>query len=291
METRKPVAAGQFYPDSADELRKSIEESFMHRLGPGAMPNDTGRGKNVIAAISPHAGYIYSGMCAAHSFRAIKEAGDFDLFLIIGFSHSGFDREGGSTLALDWETPLGIAEVDKEFVKLLLKETSVAENPMAINNEHSIEVQLPFLQFLYKKFMFVPLSVSHYCDFSKLAKEIRAVVKKTGKRVCYIASSDFTHYGYNFDYVPFKENIKENLKKLDMGAVELIKKLDTGGFLGYLDKTGATICGRSSIALLLELLKDNIYKGELLNYYTSGDIMDDYSHCVSYASIVFEEKK
>jgi len=305
MQLRKAVVDGQFYPGTADELKKSIEQSFRHKLGPGM--SGAGGGKTVLGIISPHAGYTFSGPSAAHGFRAIKES-DFDpcnsendLFIIIGFSHSGLDREA-STISADWETPLGVAEVDKQFVELLISESAgmIVENPMSLNSEHSIEVQLPFLQFIYnnndsskerrKKFRFVPISVSHNCDFRKLADIIKSVVKKTGKRVCYIASSDFTHYGYSFGFVPFSDNIKENLKKLDMGAIEFINKLDSDGFLAYLRKTGATICGSSPIALLLELIKEEAKNGELLNYYTSGDLTGDYSHCVSYASIVFKEK-
>jgi MEMO1 family protein len=294
METRKAVVAGQFYPSNPIQLTKSIEASFKHELGPRmprmAVPEDgIGKFEGIIGAVCPHAGYPYSGMCAAHSFKAIRESGDYDLFIIMGFSHSGYDGERSSTLSLDWETPLGIAEVEPEVVKLLLKETSLAENYLSMSNEHSIEVQLPFFQFLFKNFKFVPISVSPYSDFKKLAGEIRAVIDRIGLRVCYVASSDFTHYGGSFDYVPFNDNIPKNLKKLDLGAIELVKKKDPAGLQKYVQKTGATICGTAPLSLLLELVRQDSKEGELLKYYTSGDLTGDYGHCVSYASIVFDK--
>jgi MEMO1 family protein len=295
MATRKAIVAGQFYPSNPLQLTKSIEAAFKHAFGPRlprmVVPIDgVGRYKEIIGAICPHAGYPYSGMCAAHSYKAIKESGEYDLFIIMGFSHSGYDGERSSILSLDWETPLGIAEVEPEVLKLFLKETSLVENYLSMSNEHSIEVQLPFFQYMFKDFRFVPISVSPYSDFPKLAREIKAAIDKTGLKVCYVASSDFTHYGNNFEYVPFKDDIPKNLKKLDFGAIDLIKKKDTAGFRRYVEKTGATICGTAPISLLIELIKLESKDGELLKYYTSGDLTGDYGHCVSYASIVFDKK-
>jgi hypothetical protein len=104
-----------------------------------------------------------------------------------------------------------------------------------------------------------------------------------------IASSDFTHYGPNYGFVPFKENIPEQLKKLDMGSFEQIKALDYKGFLGYRDKTGTTICGFVPISILLSML-DKSVEARLIKYATSGELMGDYTNSVSYFSIAFSGK-
>jgi AmmeMemoRadiSam system protein B len=285
MQTRKPYVAGQFYPDTESELRKTIEECFQLDLGPG-LP--TKNKQKVVGAIIPHAGYTYSGACAAHAWRAIAESGPFDIYILMGFNHRGMDEAKISTDDKDWETPLGVAKADRSTIKHLLKDTRVVKNPYSIENEHSIEVQVPFLQYINPKAKIVPLSVSGYADFKEMAKEINIALGK--KNVCFIASSDFTHYGRNFSYIPFKKNIQDNLRKLDMDAIEFIKKLDTEGFRKYVERTGATICGQAPISLLLELLKGHARKGKVLKYYTSGELTEDFTSSVSYASIVFDKK-
>jgi len=159
--------------------------------------------------------------------------------------------------------------------------------PEAYKKEHSLEIQLPFLQESLKDFKLVPLIVGEVNgdEYEKIASSIRKFIDK---ETLLIASSDFTHYGFNFGYVPFKKNIRENLKKLDEGAVEKILKIDSNGFIKYQDSTGITICGRKPIAILLDILPKKA-KAKLVSYYTSGDLMGDYSSSVSYATIAFFE--
>jgi AmmeMemoRadiSam system protein B len=154
---RRSIVSGKFYPKNPIQLRHAIEDCFKNKdFGPGVIDTtalvDNGNqthSSNAMAVICPHAGYQFSGFCAAHSFKAIKEAGNFDLFIVLGFSHSGYDEDKASTLSADWETPLGVAEIDKQLVEALTKDTSVVVNAVSIQNEHSIEVQIPFLQYLY----------------------------------------------------------------------------------------------------------------------------------------------
>lgn len=291
MRPRKPIVAGRFYENDPKLLKTQIEDSFKHELGPG-MPNIGKSYGTVKGAIVPHAGYAFSGMCAAHSYKQIKESGDYDCFIVIGFSHSGLDEKHASLSRRDWETPLGIAEVDKELAEALIAETDIYENDDSHANEHSIEVQLPFLKYLYgDSFKFVPLSVSHNCDIAGLAAQIKETIKRSGKNVCYIASSDFTHFGPQYGFMPFDEKIQKNLVKLDMGAVEHIKTVNAKAFLEYVEETEATICGKNSIALLVEIIKNDVNRIELLKYYTSGELLGDFTHSVSYMSIIFENIK
>ena len=281
---RKAIVAGQFYAEDAGRLREQISSSFTHMLGPG-LPG-TNR-KKILGAIVPHAGYSYSGPCAAHSYRAIAETKGFDLFIIIGFNHSGLSTCSAGTTLSDWQTPLGDCKVDREFIKHLTAETDVKIDEYSHIYEHSIEVQLPFLQYI-GIFSFVPINVTELCDFKKTGPEIASVIKKSNKKVCVLASSDFTHFGANYGYLPFRENIRENLEKLDKGAIAFIEKMDTDGFLKYIEQTKATICGKNAIALQMEILKSlGVKKSVLLKYYSSGEITGDYTNSVGYASLKY----
>ncbi|MBN1156134.1 AmmeMemoRadiSam system protein B [Candidatus Woesearchaeota archaeon] len=281
---RLPCVAGQFYEGEKEELLKQIRGCFLSELGPGKLPQKKKEGKTK-AAIVPHAGYIFSGACAAHAYKRISESEQPDLFIIIGPNHTGFGRT--SVLLDDFSTPLGTAKVDNEFGEALMREFKIDNDARVHRYEHSIEVQLPFLQFAVNKFKFLPIIISspHYLD--ELAAAIKKTAKDLKRNICIIASSDFTHFGYNYGFIPFTENVKENISKLDAKAVELIKSFDDEGFLGYVRGTGATICGFLPIVLLMKIIKNEKPKSELLKYYTSADVMGDYSNSVSYASIVF----
>ncbi|MBW2999636.1 AmmeMemoRadiSam system protein B [Candidatus Woesearchaeota archaeon] len=241
--------------------------------------------KEILGAIAPHAGYMFSGPCAAFVYKEIAESKLPDLFIMLGLDHTGF---GDNCVCLDdWQTPLGVVKTDKEFGKELEK-NGIPFNPEAHFAEHSIEVQLPFLQFIFKekmeKIRIVPVMITH--DYKEVAEKIKKTIAQSKKRVCIIASSDFTHYGPSYGFTPFTDNPKENLEKLDKGAVEQIKSLEPEKFLSYAEKT--TICGMMPIAVLMELLKEKAKKVELLKYYTSGDITKDYRNAVGYASIIFK---
>lgn len=279
---REPIVAGQFYEYDKKALEGQIKSCFEHKFGPGDLPAKKKKGR-IKGIIAPHAGYMFSGMCQAWSYKEISESELPDLFVILGTSHQGFPT---STMIDDWKTPLGIVKTDKDFAKKLIK-NGIENNPDAHLEEHSIEVQLPFLQFVLKdqEINFVPVIIGHN-NAIKDAEMIKKTITETKKKVCIIVSSDFTHYGYNYGHVPFTENVKENLYALDKGAIDLIKKTDAKGFLDYCKKKGATICGQNAIAALLEILKGS--KVELLKYYTSGDVAGDYNNAVGYAAVIFK---
>jgi AmmeMemoRadiSam system protein B len=285
---RKPIVSGQFYADDFDELNTQIKESFNSKFGPGALPLKK-RSKEILGIIAPHAGYMYSGPGAAWAYKEIAESKFADLYIMLGLSHSGFK----TCISLeDWETPFGIVKTDKEFGKKLIKK-GVLLNEEAHKHEHSIEVQLPFLQFANKDYLkqikILPMIVSPDKPYDEIANMINDAIKESKLKVCIITSSDFTHFGFNYGYFPFNENIKENIYGLDKGAINYIKELNAYRFLDYTDQTGATICGKYPIAVALELSKLlGGKKAKLLHYYTSGDIIEDYGSAVGYASIIIE---
>ena len=290
---REPIVAGMFYESDFESLDKQVNGCFTHKMGPGDLPVKIKAGY-LKAAIAPHAGYAFSGPCAAWVYKEIAESKLPDLFLVLGTSHSGFD----SCISLeDWKTPFGTMKNDRDFAKELMKSSGINQDEDAHSQEHSIEVQLPFLQFSCKDYMdklrFVPLMVSHTADFEALGKVIAETIASTKKKLCIIASSDFTHYGCNYGYVPFKDNIKEGIYELDKKAIKLITGLETKKFMEYVEKKEATICGAYPIATLLSAINsatkpsEKPGKGHLLQYYTSGDLVGDYSNAVGYAAIIF----
>lgn len=288
---RKPVVAGQFYEADFNLLDKQIRECFKSKLGPGDLPVKK-RSRNIFGVIAPHAGYQFSGACAAWSYKEIAESKFPDLFLVIGVNHTGLGAPLSTYLFADWETPFGVVKVDRNFGKELIKKFPDLKNEaMAHLHEHSVEVQLPFLQFVnkdkIKDVKFVPIVVSSY-NYD-ICKNLGKAIADTNKKICVIASSDFTHYGFSYGYLPFTENKKENLYKLDNGAIKEIEKLDAENFLKYVAKNRATICGAGAIAIAIEACKNlGAKKARLLQYYTSGDILNDYDNAVGYAGVIFE---
>ncbi|MDP7180638.1 MAG: AmmeMemoRadiSam system protein B [Candidatus Woesearchaeota archaeon] len=289
MPIRKPIVAGQFYESSPTELDKQLNNCFTSKFGPGDLPLKK-RTKETIGVIAPHAGYEFSGPCAAWAYKEIAESKFPDTFILLGLSHSGYP----SCVSLnDWETPFGIVENDKEFGNALINSSNIPQNEEAHKSEHSIEVQLPFLQFISKdnpnKLKISPIIVSPDINPGDIAKSIHNTIKTLNKQVIVIASSDFTHFGEHYNYNPFKENIKENLYKLDKTAIDQIINLNSYRFLDHIQQTGATICGKYPIAAIIELSNLlNAKKARLLHYYTSGDIINNYSSAVGYGAISIE---
>ena len=278
---RLPVVAGQFYPEDKEKLIDTIRACFLSKFGPEGLPGR--KIKSVKAVIVPHAGYFYSGPCAASAYKEIAESSNPDVFVLLGPSHSGFSS---SISVQDWLTPLGVVRADKELGRRFSELSGIPVDSEAHKNEHSIEVQLPFLQFIVDNPVILPIMIAENCDYKEVAEALRSALTESKKRAIIICSSDFTHFGKNYGFVPFKENVQEKMYELDKGAIEPILAQSPEDFLNYIDKTGATICGRWPIAVLLYFLKKS--DAQLLKYYTSADITDsDYDIAVGYASIQF----
>jgi hypothetical protein len=310
---RKAIVAGQFYPAKKEELQKQIESCFNNKFGPGDIlklnegasseKSDIKKiNKKIKGLISPHAGYIFSGACASHGFAEllkIKKEYLPTTFVLLGPNHSGYANSSFSLSLEDFETPLGIVKNNKEFGKKLLekcKSEGLIQDELAHKHEHSLEVQLPFLQYIYKlkkaDFQIVPIVISanKYEDCINLAESIseffKKVNEKSKERICIIASSDFTHFGESYGFKPFSKNIQENLYSLDNKAIDEILQFNSKEF--YEKAMETTICGTFGIIILIEILKKlDVKKSKLLKYYTSGDIIHDYDSAVGYASVVF----
>src|SRR5688572_24681828 len=197
---RYPAVAGAFYERSSDALHRQIRESYTHPLGPGKVPRLERGARRLLGIVVPHAGYMYSGPVAAHAYNALAADGWRSRFVIFGPNHHGV----GAPLALanhDWQTPLGTVPIDPDLFQALSK-PPLEDDIRAHRDEHSIEVQLPFLQDLGETFRFVPICMA-FQEFD-LAAEVGNLVASAvhGDDVLLIASSDFTHVGSQYFQLP-----------------------------------------------------------------------------------------
>jgi AmmeMemoRadiSam system protein B/AmmeMemoRadiSam system protein A len=249
---------------------------------------------NVIAMVLPHAGYRFSGRIAV---RALKTANqEYERIIVMGPSHTTYMEEMLSVPRVThYETPLGQIPLDVDFINNLLEYPVFQSMPYAHKEEHSVQIELPLLQYNRKNFKLVPI-VAGQCSLETIRKAGSILKSLIDDKTLIITSSDFVHYGPRFNYVPFRDNVAEQIKKIDMGAYERIANMDCEGFFKYKEATGATICGYVPIAILLSMLEQAIPKlrsslppigSHLIEYSTSGELTGDYTHSVSYLSVVF----
>jgi len=292
---RQPQAAiWGFYPLKTEALIETLRRCFRDSVwGPGAEPDRSSESGRVIGGVAPHAGYEYSGPCAAHLYKAIGESWRrVDTVVIMGSNHTGFGGAVTTTKHFTkWATPLGEVPVDTEFIDELMKAyPGLVDDPLAHTREHSVEVQLPFLQYVLESFSLVPVVVSHIDlpDARGFARAIASTSQRLGRRILVIASSDFTHHGSFYGYVLFRTNVSENVRKLDMEFIRTIEALDTQRFLNLIRRYDSTVCGYGAIAVAMEYARLVNASMRLLRYYNSGELTGDESMVVGYAAIAME---
>ena len=280
---RMPAVAGQFYNGNALALRREISTCE------AALPEKSSSTLPASGVILPHAGYVFSMPTA---LRTLREAvgGPFKRAVILSPSHRVAFR--GMALSEDGllRTPFGDIITECE----LASELAAAHPELFVireeahRQEHAVEVQLPLLQYYFKELPVLPI-VCGEMPLPMIRQAAEVFSGRFGADTLWVISSDFTHYGRNFRYVPFTENIRENLYKLDGEAAELIARRDFDGFVDFLRRTGATICGMFPILLYLAILQaqGTAAKGEIVEYTNCADKTKDWSHCVGYAGIAF----
>ncbi|MFH1249120.1 MAG: AmmeMemoRadiSam system protein B [archaeon] len=286
---RNPIVSGSFYPQNKKQLQDQINESINSADISKILQQKT------YGVVVPHAGYNYSGKCAGYAYSQIKQD-CYDTFIVLGTNHTGYAESDFAVCSQDFKTPLGICHTDGELLKEIIElgknrgifvgETE--KDKLAHKNEHSIEVQIPFIQTISNRSKILPI----ICKTGEIEKQksfasiIIEASKKMKREIFIIASSDLTHFGFSYGFTPFHSSIKENLHKMDLEAVSLITKFKSKEFLDYANET--TICGSNAISTCIEICKALGSKNaKLLNYYTSADLSDDYSASVGYASIAF----
>lgn len=274
--------AGRWYSRDPDQLRAEVEKFLGQvRRRMGERPQ---------AIVVPHAGYMYSGKAAAHAYAQVRGQ-SFRRVLVLAPSHYTSFR-GAVTLGWDaFRTPLGLVAIDSDSVANLRGRALVAEDPAPFGPEHSLEIQLPFLQVVLPGVPVVPVLIGFLSrdDVVRLAASLQPWYEA---ETLIVVSSDFTHYGARFDYLPFAPHdaasVRARLHELDGGALAALCAGDVDALDCYIERTGTTICGRYPLLAFLGLHRRRS-EGQLLCYYTSLDVTGDYEHVVSYAAVAFPQ--
>lgn len=262
---REPVVAGQFYPANPDQLRKSIR-AFVKESAP---PTEAK------AIVSPHAGYIYSGSVAGRAYSAVNLP---KRIAILGPNHTG----RGKALSLypcgQWNTPLGPAGIDEGLNRSLLQECSLlAEDSAAHAGEHSIEVQIPFLQVLAGAFAFSAICVgtADYSSLEALGHALARAVKSSPDPVLIVVSSDMNHF----------ESAATSSRK-DRSAIEKMEAIDARGLYETVIENDVSMCGFApAVAMLIACRDLGASRGRLIHYANSGDVSGDFDRVVGYAAL------
>jgi len=262
---REPAVAGQFYPAHPESLRKSIRTY----LGPGEPSLDA---KGIVA---PHAGYMYSGAVAGAVYAAVRLP---KRFIILGPNHTG----GGAALSLhpsgQWRTPLGLVGIDEELNKHLTREcTLLVEDTAAHAREHSIEVQIPFLQLRADPMSFAAICIgtADYASLETLGHALGRVVKATPDPVLLVASSDMSHY-----------EAADVASRKDRFAIEKMVDVDPLGLYRTIFEKDVSMCGFAPTVALLTACRDlGASRGQLVRYANSGDVSGDFDRVVGYAGM------
>lgn len=262
---RKPAVAGQFYPDKADDLRSGLQQ---------LIPDTTVK-RNVIGVISPHAGYLYSGSTAGRLLAGISIP---RTVIIIGPNHRGTGALAALAPEDGWQTPLGVVPIEKRLNTLIQRLIPAVQPDAAAHAlEHSLEVQVPFLQYLRPDVSIVPLCLAFNdavaCEL--LGKGLAAAVRGFGEPVLLLASSDMSHY-----------ESAESAQKKDAHALKKALALDALGLLEVCRAKHITMCGVVPAAVMLVAAKElGASQAELVAYTTSGEVTGDLSEVVAYAAV------
>lgn len=263
---RKPVASGNFYPGTKTILTEE--------LGKYVPSNKTK--KKVIGLISPHAGYIFSAGCAGKGYAGVEVPG---IVIILGVNHYGF----GHPFALDghdsWKTPLGEAEIHKELREKLVKDSKIfGIDSNASIKEHSLEVQVPFIQYLNPEAKILPITVAGG-DVQRLqaaGQEIAALIKENNGDILMVASTDMSHY-----------LSVDRAREKDKKAIDKILQLDPEGLYNTVLMERISMCGVASTTIMLSAaLELGAKKAEIIDYTNSGTVLGDYSRVVAYLSMI-----
>ena len=270
---RHPAVAGRFYKGSPDELKKQVEAFIDIAAGR----------RKAIGILSPHAGLIYSGSVAGAVYSRVELPGTF---VLIGPNHTGLGAPVSLMTKGNWETPLGTVMIDEALAAAILSRSPrIREDTLAHLHEHSLEVQLPFIQYFKSDFKIVPIQMLdtrlETClevgrAVGEAIGDARRGTKDEGQGVLIVASSDMSHY----------ENASVAREK-DLKAIEKILTLDPVGLHRTVKDNNITMCGYGPAAAMLVASRMlGAEQAELIKYTNSGEVSGDYEQVVGYAGIV-----
>jgi AmmeMemoRadiSam system protein B len=280
MDRIRPAAvAGSFYPSNPEELGRLLDECFESSpLGPRGNRSPS---PSLIGGLVPHAGYIYSGPCAAHFYALLDNS--IRRVILLGVNHQARGHRAALSPADFWQTPLGTVSIDQESSDWLQREVSfLKEDETAHAREHSIEVQLPFLQRVLGDFSLIPISLAHISieECVELGAAVAALLqdnRQSGTRAVIMASSDLSHY-----------LSPKATDELDGIALDQVRAMNPHALIAAAERKNITMCGLLPTAVLL--FAGNCLDGKharLLKHCHSGDVTP-MRKVVGYASVAFE---
>lgn len=263
---RNPAVAGQFYPASKEQLICEIEKYINKKVSK----------EKIMGVVSPHAGYMYSGETAALALSRVELP---DNIIILGPNHTGAGARFSIIAHGMWNTPIDNVNINGELATIILNKTSlIKEDEEAQIYEHSIEVQLPIIQYLKSDFRFVPIVVSYgdIKQYQEIGYAIASAIEDFEEEVLIIASSDMTHY-----------ESSETAKTKDNLAIESILKLNEAELFNRVHKYNISMCGCGPVCIMLTACKKLGAKhAELVKYTNSGEVTGDFAQVVGYAGII-----
>jgi AmmeMemoRadiSam system protein B len=278
---RLPAVAGRFYPANTNELAAAVRRMIAPRIGSATSLTASDEKISVAACLVPHAGYMYSGAVAGEVLGGIALP---KKILILGVRHFPRGESAAILSSGTWRTPLGDAPIDTELATALrdacplLREDSVAHS-----QEHSLEVQIPFLQVLAPEFSFVPVALGtlRFDDLVRVGEAVARILSAAKERVLLLATSDLNHY---------EDDATTRVK--DAKAVEKLLALDARGLFDVCRTEKISMCGLGpAVATITALRGMGVTNGELIRYATSADVSGDTTSVVGYAGIVWENTK
>ena len=265
---REPAVAGRFYPDDPQALLDDVKIHI----------DETAEKYSAIGVVSPHAGFKYSGDVAGSVYSRLEIP---DTVILLGPNHTGLGERISIMVNGSWSTPLGDQEIDSELAQALLEASPcVVASASAHESEHSLETQLPFLQYFRDDFKIVPICLKrlNLKECHVLSEAIFNAVKKIGRRVLIIASTDMSHY-----------ETHDVATALDRKAIDQILKMDAKGLHETVAENAISMCGVDSVVVMLMVSKEmGAEHAELINYMTSGEISGNFDQVVGYAGMVIK---
>ena len=269
---RRAHFAGSFYPSDSGELLQQVNR-FLDKTRV-----EFSRESSILGVVVPHAGYVYSGECAAYAYNVLKER-DFDLAVLIGPSHRSNDFYFSVGDFERYDTPLGGVNVDRVYTKELLEDSKFDFSPNAHLNEHSLEVQIPFLQVIKPKAKILPILIGRQGNSSSeyLAVKLAKLFSERIDRTVFIVSTDLSHY-----------HDSSLASEMDLQIAKALEDLDGAKILRLLTTNKAEACGYGGLLTILNLARElGFNKAKNLHYTHSGKAFGDNTHVVGYLSSVF----
>lgn len=265
--SRQPAVAGYFYPGDAEQLE--------HTIAALTKPKQKTKARAIIV---PHAGYVYSGAVAGEVYASVELP---DRYIILCPNHTGNGSDFDISPDEEWFTPLGAARVDQDLVEQMMSLFPRAKKDgRAHAREHSLEVQLPFLQYLKGRISFLPLCIRQFqFEYLKeLGHAIAQIVSSSSEPILIISSTDMTHY-----------ESQESANRKDRIAIEQMERLEPAGLYDAIHQHNISMCGYlPTTATLVAMRELGAEKAKLVRYATSGDVTQDFSSVVGYAGLLIE---